>query len=98
MITYLLLNLIVSAGSGVEDSSVVCYALLISAGTFLYAATIHILPEVYCKSDTHIPHNHKHFIDEHVHDENHTSKNVEMMSVISGLFFPFLLTFLSDEH
>jgi len=82
----------------VENSSIVAWALLISAGTFLYAATIHILPEVYCKNDTHMPHSHKHFVDEHLHDEHHSSKSIEMMSVVLGLFFPFILTFLSDEH
>jgi hypothetical protein len=97
IVTYLILKLLARSNTG-EDSSVVCIALLVSGGTFLYAATMHILPEVYCRSDTHIPHEHSHFIDEHIHGENHSSKYAELMSVLIGLFFPFLITFLNDEH
>lgn len=42
--------------------------LLISAGSFLYVATIHILPEVYCNTEIHRPHDHHHLPEDHIHD------------------------------
>lgn len=65
--------------------------LLISAGTFLYVAMIHILPEVYCTTDTHRPHTHKHKPEDHVHDEEHFPKIVELGAMITGLCLPFLI-------
>jgi len=41
-----------NAGSP-QTMKLVGFFLLISAGTFLYVAMIHILPEVYCNSDSH---------------------------------------------
>ena len=42
--------------------------LLVSAGSFIYVATIHILPEVFCNTDIHRPHTHKHMPEDHMHD------------------------------
>lgn len=68
--------------------------LLVSAGSFLYVATIHILPEVYCRTDIHRPHDHKHLPEDHAHDEDHFSKPIELMTILSGLITPFLLLLL----
>lgn len=65
--------------------------LLISAGSFLYVATIHILPEVYCNTDIHRPHSHHHLPEDHVHDNEHYSKPIELLSILLGLFTPYLL-------
>jgi hypothetical protein len=71
--------------------------LLVSAGSFLYVATIHILPEVYCNTDIHRPHTHHHLPEDHVHDEEHYSKLVELVSILVGLLCPYLL-FLIHAH
>jgi len=65
--------------------------LLISAGTFMYVSMIHILPEVYCNTDTHRPHTHKHTPEDHVHDENHFPKEIELAAIVTGLLAPLLL-------
>jgi hypothetical protein len=70
--------------------------LLISAGSFLYVATIHILPEVYCNTDIHRPHDHKHLPEDHVHDEEHFSKPVELMCILIGLMTPYLLFIIHE--
>ena len=48
--------------------------LLVSAGSFLYVATIHILPEVFCNTQIHRPHEHTHLPEDHVHNEDHFHK------------------------
>ena len=68
--------------------------LLISAGTFLYVAMIHILPEVYCSTDTHRPHTHKHRPEDHVHDDEHYPKELELVAMLIGLGLPLLLELL----
>jgi len=65
--------------------------LLVSAGSFIYVATIHILPEVFCNADIHRPHTHKHLPEDHVHDEEHYSKSVELIAILFGLITPFFL-------
>lgn len=65
--------------------------LLISAGTFLYVATIHILPEVYCNTDIHRPHTHKHTPEDHIHDHDHFAKPFELTGMIFGLILPFVI-------
>ena len=71
--------------------------LLVSAGSFLYVATIHILPEVYCNTEIHRPHNHTHLPEDHVHDSEHFSKSVELFVIMLGLFVPFLLLLTQDD-
>jgi zinc transporter 9 len=71
--------------------------LLVSAGSFLYVATIHILPEVYCNTDIHRPHTHHHLPEDHVHDEEHFSKPIELATILLGLLTPYLL-FLFHAH
>ena len=78
--------------------------LIISAGSFLYVATLHILPEVLFDQDTH-GHGHGH---SHGHHETkigrivkqeakHFSKGIELAAMIVGLIAPLGLTFLEDE-
>jgi hypothetical protein len=69
--------------------------LLISAGSFLYVATIHILPEVYCNTDIHRPHDHHHLPEDHIHDQDHFNKQIELFTIIVGLMTPYLL-FLTE--
>jgi hypothetical protein len=64
--------------------------LLVSAGTFIYVATIHILPEVYCNTDIHRDKNHDHGPEDHVHGKDHFSKEVELLIMVVGLFFPMI--------
>jgi zinc transporter 9 len=66
--------------------------LLISAGSFLYVATIHILPEVFCNTDVHRPHTHHHLPEDHVHDDQHYPKAIELVVIIMGLYTPFIIT------
>ena len=65
--------------------------LLFSAGAFLYVATIHILPEVFCSTDVHRPHTHKHLPEDHIHDDEHFSKGVELVAMIFGMTIPFVV-------
>lgn len=70
-------------------------ALLVSGGTFIYVATIHILPEVYCNTDIHRPHDHKHLPEDHVHDQEHYSKPVELTAMVLGMALPtFIATYM----
>ena len=68
--------------------------LLLSAGTFLYVAMIHILPEVYCSTETHRPHTHKHLPEDHVHNEEHYPKEIELVTMLLGLALPIALELL----
>ena len=71
--------------------------MLISAGSFLYVATMHILPEVYSSPDGEhgdtkispaklIEYNNKHY-----------SKAIELPILMAGLYLPMLLKFVPDE-
>lgn len=95
IISYWVFKLLaVSYDDGSTISQMVGVLLLISAGTFMYVAMIHILPEVYCNTDTHRPHTHKHTPEDHVHDESHYSKEVELAAMVTGLLLPLLLHYL----
>ncbi|CDW71694.1 zinc transporter zip9-like [Stylonychia lemnae] len=78
---------------GAEDPSQLMFwvgiLLLLSAGSFIYVATIHILPEVYCNTDIHRPHTHSHLPEDHIHDEEHFSKLTELITIIIGLYVPY---------
>lgn len=71
--------------------------LLISAGSFLYVATIHILPEVFCNSEAHRPHTHHHLPECYVHDDLHFPKAFELFVIILGLYTPYILTALTEK-
>jgi zinc transporter 9 len=76
--------------------------LIISAGSFLYVATLHILPEVLYDKDTNGSggeahgHHHHHNSKEKVirREDKHYSKGVELLAIIVGLIAPLGLTFL----
>jgi hypothetical protein len=82
--------------------------LIISAGSFIYVATIHILPEVLFGMNTHGDHhdhhshdhgNHHHNDNKHSHHNHGGSHNkmLDLMVIISGLMTPMLLTYMHDE-
>lgn len=62
--------------------------MLISAGSFLYVATIHILPEVYAMDHTHGASVTEQF---QKYQENHYSKSVELGVLLFGLYAPMAL-------
>ena len=80
-----------------EDYSIVAVCLLISAGSFLYVATIHVLPEVYCSPEVHRPHSHTHLLEDHVVDKDDSSKFLEMLTVIAGALTPFVLALMIPD-
>ena len=84
----------VSREEGSNTYIAVGILLLISAGTFMYVAMIHILPEVYCNTDTHRPHTHKHMPEDHIHDGSHYSKQIELCAMVIGLLAPLSLHFI----
>ena len=67
--------------------------LIISAGSFIYVATIHILPEVLYDKDTH-GHDHGKGMKR---EDKHYRREIELASMVFGLIAPFALTFLQDE-
>lgn len=67
--------------------------LIISAGSFLYVATLHILPEVLYDRDTH---GHSHGT-EKAEQLRHFSKGIELLAMVVGLVAPLGLTLLADE-
>jgi len=71
--------------------------LLVSAGSFLYVATIHILPEVFCNTDIHRPHTHHHLPEDHVHDDDHFAKPFEIVAILAGFALPVLLLTLVNH-
>lgn len=76
--------------------------LLISAGSFLYVATIHILPEVFGSNGDHHDHSHTH---ERQHKHGFEPKQqgkkfgkwVELLTIMAGLAIPMLLMLLHDD-
>lgn len=69
-----------------------------SAGSFLYVATIHVLPEVYCNMEVHRPHFHTHIQEQHNEEKENPSKITEMLIIIGGFFTPLLLTILLPDE
>jgi len=64
--------------------------LIISAGSFLYVATLHILPEVLLDRPDH--HHHHNLKDNN--ETKHFSKSIEIISMIVGLMAPLGLSFM----
>lgn len=68
--------------------------MLISAGSFLYVATIHILPEVYAMEHDHG----KSQVEQALkYQESHYSKTIELGVLLTGLYLPMVLQFVPDE-
>lgn len=86
----------------------VAICLLISAGTFLYVATMHVLPEVYTLG----AHSHDHdlseeLVDEHKHEHEHehehehgkkSTKILDTALLVVGALIPVMLCIFLDEH
>mmetsp|Transcript_35531 Transcript_35531/g.25939 ORF Transcript_35531/g.25939 Transcript_35531/m.25939 type:complete len:82 (+) Transcript_35531:949-1194(+) len=73
--------------------------LLFSAGSFLYVATIHILPETYGKEEeAHEVAVSKELGEKAVYskDDNY-SKSVQLLTIVAGTFTPLLLTLMHDD-
>ena len=88
-LTYVSLNLFIGNSlASKENYTLAAVCLLVTAGTFLYVATLHVLPEVYCSAHVHKPSAHPHFPEEHVHDKEHSSKIVELLLLIAGFLAP----------
>lgn len=68
--------------------------MLISAGSFLYVATIHILPEVYAMEHAHGASPAEQVLK---YQESHYSKTIELGVLLTGLYLPMALQFVPDE-
>lgn len=68
--------------------------MLISAGSFLYVATLHILPEVYA-----MEHEHGKSMAEQAlkYSESHYSKSIELGVLLIGMYLPMALQLVPDE-
>lgn len=73
--------------------------LLFSAGSFLYVATIHILPETYGKEEeTHLVSVSKELGEKPVYSKDGDySKSVQLVTMVAGTFTPLLLTLMNDD-
>jgi zinc transporter ZupT len=68
--------------------------LLVSAGSFLYVACMHILPEVFGSHE----HSHSHFeVGDKKEQSQKFSKSVELTAMMLGLFTPYLLMLIEFE-
>ena len=98
-LTYLAIYFFTGGTEGSHsDYAAVSICLLITAGTFLYIATIYVLPEVYCSAAVHKPSTHPHFPEEHVHDKDHYSKLVELFFVLCGFLTPLAITLFTPHE
>ena len=72
--------------------------MLLSAGSFLYVATLHILPEVYASEHSAHAHPAANSPDGLVkRQDSHYSKTIELGVLLTGLYLPMLLQFVPDE-
>jgi len=71
--------------------------LLVSAGSFIYVATLHILPEVYFDKENSSDHHHHGPVGKE-DEPKHFSKCVELMTIIIGFFVPFVLMMLHHDE
>ena len=66
--------------------------MLISAGSFLYVATMHILPEAYSSNDEAEHEQSKVSLAKQIeYDSKHFSKPIELMMLMTGIYLPMLL-------
>jgi zinc transporter 9 len=70
--------------------------LIISAGSFIYVATIHILPEVLYDKQTHSHGGHEHS-EKDKGELTKYGKGVQLLVMITGLLTPMMLTFMHDD-
>lgn len=68
-------------------------AMLFSAGTFLYVATVHVLPELTTGQHSHVPATYSHLEQQLPTPKGFTGlKNTELAILIAGALTPLLLT------
>jgi zinc transporter ZupT len=65
--------------------------LIVSAGSFLYVSTLHIMPEVLHDRDSH-----GHGGEKGATRQQHYSKGIELGAMVVGLVAPMGLTMLAD--
>jgi zinc transporter ZupT len=97
---------ITSSGPGTSSDTILFWVgilLIISAGSFIYVATLHILPEVLNdESSGDHGHGHRHGPKNEENDQNtkidaqRYSKTVQLGVMVVGLVAPLALTFLED--
>lgn len=90
--TYFILH--ASGSSSVNQNSATGVGMLFSGGTFLYVATVHVLPEVSSRAgetDTLQPHP-----DGHMHQQRYMGL-LESITLVFGLGFPALLALGLDD-
>lgn len=99
-----------ASGSNAENMSRLEFwvgiLMLISAGSFLYVALIHILPEVYALEGDHDEDEHNHapgfnhreamLKKQQQYQKEHFSRSVELSVLMIGLFLPMALQFVPD--
>jgi zinc transporter ZupT len=73
--------------------------LIVSAGSFIYVATLHILPEVMgsSKGHEHFEHSQNSERDEKLNEKPDYSITTELLVMITGLMLPYFLLFLHDD-
>ena len=71
--------------------------MLISAGSFLYVATIHILPEVWESEGDNHGDNKLSAAKQLEYDKKHYNKAIELFVLMTGLYLPMMLQFVPDE-
>ena len=91
LIAYTIVSTISKADEENKNYRLLAICLLLSAGSFLYIATMHVMPEVYFKQDVH----------GHCHEQEKKREKTDLkdiLLVILGGITPFFLTVLLDEH
>jgi zinc transporter 9 len=102
MLTYLILTFVVKQSG--DGYTLVSVCLLLSAGTFLYVATMHVIPEVYGVAahdhdHEHDHDSHDHLINDHEHKEQPTSRKLLDTAILTaGAFIPLFISLFLDEH
>lgn len=74
-------------------------AMLFSAGTFLYVATVHVLPELTTGQQHHAPPTYSHLEQQSIPTPKGFTglKNTELAILITGALLPLLLT-MGHQH
>ena len=110
ILTYAIISVITNkSNDNNENYSLVSICLLLSAGSFLYVATMHVLPEVYVISG----HGHGHGNDHDLHTQSNeiiidsaktepvkatSAKLLDTITLIIGAVTPFIVSiFIGDD-
>lgn len=79
-----------------ENYRLLAICLLLSAGSFLYVATMHVMPEVYLKTHVH-DHGHEEEMEKKCEEKSEGGSWRDMALVFAGAITPFFLTVFLDE-